>query len=99
MPFKSKYLPIDSITEDSKSYDEIESELTDEEREKAKINLFFTQTLVQDRDYEPEQINEFKILKELGTGGFSTVYLVSRKFMQNGGENSLSPNSLFRPSY
>mmetsp|Transcript_1205 Transcript_1205/g.1324 ORF Transcript_1205/g.1324 Transcript_1205/m.1324 type:complete len:246 (-) Transcript_1205:521-1258(-) len=76
--------PKEDITEETKSYEEILNDLTEEQKKKATLPLYFTSTLQQDRDYEPEEINEFKIIKELGSGAFATVFLVNRRFKENG---------------
>jgi serine/threonine protein kinase len=57
--------------------------------------MFFTATLNQDRDYEPEQINEFEIIRELGSGGFSVVYLANRHYIEDGGKPESTHFSYF----
>lgn len=49
-----------------------------EEEAKGKIQLFFTEKLEQDREFEPSRVNEFEVVKELGSGAFSTVFLAKR---------------------
>jgi serine/threonine protein kinase len=48
--------------------------------------MYFTPILNQDREYEPEEVNEFKIVRELGSGGFSVVYLAKRHYIEHGGK-------------
>lgn len=70
--------------EDAKSYETQKDDCTPEQLESVKLNIYNTKKVISELRDNHEHINEFEIIKELGSGGFSTVYLAHRKYMENG---------------
>lgn len=58
--------------------------MTEEEKKEVTLHVYNTQSVVTKVEDHTEYVNEFKIINELGSGGFSTVYLAHRQYTKNG---------------